>query len=140
MSCEESEGIAAVVQERSARVYDAAYAGEDVYFDAAWSVASSTSSVSDWPASTISSGSCASQPMSRAGVAMWSKSMVLEFFTLKNFPTAGVDAGEIDGAALLELIDSPHAEALFTAPAPDGLGFNRLMYHGRFRSEFRGVC
>lgn len=140
VSCEEAEGIAAVVQERSARVYDAAYAGEDVYFDAASSVASSTSSVSDWPASTISSGSCASQPMSRAGVAMWSKSMVLEFFTLKNFPTAGVDAGEIDGAALLELIDSPHAEALFTAPAPDGLGFNRLMYHGRFRSEFRGVC
>lgn len=139
VSAEEAEDIAALFQDRCKLAQDAAFADDDTFFDAASSVASVASAgscMSEWPAPS----GFEPLPGSRAAVAMWSKGTVLEFFAQKNFPTAGVEAGEIDGPALLELMDSPHAEALFTAPVPDGLGFNRIMYHGRFRSEFRAVC
>jgi len=68
-------------------------------------------------------------------LASWSKEEVLSFFQRCNFPTAGVDAGEIDGGALLELYKAEDALELFTAPAPDGLGFTRLMFRGKFKSE-----
>ena len=68
-------------------------------------------------------------------LSSWSKEEVLSFFQRCNFPTAGADAGEIDGGALLELYAAEDALELFTAPAPDGLGFTRLMFRGKFKSE-----
>jgi hypothetical protein len=37
--------------------------------------------------------------------------------------------------SLVNLYQDPDAESLFTAPAPDGLGFNKLMFKGRFKKE-----
>ena len=74
------------------------------------------------------------EPVS-AGVEEWGVAEVVAFFERCRFPTAGVLAGEIDGKTLLELCADEDAEAIFTAAAPDGLGFNRLMFIGRFRTE-----
>jgi hypothetical protein len=73
------------------------------------------------------------------GLADWSKEQVLSFFERCKFPTAGIEAGEVDGGALLALyratLLSKDAEELFTTPAPEGLGLNKLMFHGLFKSE-----
>ena len=69
------------------------------------------------------------------GVAQWGVAEVVAFFEKCRFPTAGVVEGQIDGKTLLELSADADAEAIFTAAAPDGLGFNRLLFVGRFRTE-----
>jgi len=79
------------------------------------------------------------------GLANWSKEEVLSFFEHCKFPTAGIEVGEVDGGSLLNLYraytDSTNAhtakdaEELFTTPAPEGLGLNKLMFRGRFKSE-----
>ena len=60
---------------------------------------------------------------------------VLEFFERCKFPTEGIRAGQVDGGSLLELYQDADAQSLFMAPAPDGLGFNKLMFKGRFKSD-----
>ena len=35
----------------------------------------------------------------------------------------------------MNLYQNPDAESLFTAPSPDGLVFNKLMFKGRFKKE-----
>ena len=69
------------------------------------------------------------------GVAQWGVAEVVAFFEKCRFPTAGVVSGQIDGKTLLELSADADAEAIFTAAAPDGLGFNRLLFIGRFQTE-----
>lgn len=79
------------------------------------------------------------------GLANWSKEEVLSFFEHCKFPTAGIEAGEVDGGALLNLYraytdatnahTAKDAEELFTKPAPEGLGLNKVMFCGRFKSE-----
>ena len=72
---------------------------------------------------------------------------MLAFFERCKFPTEGVQSGEVDGESLVNLYQDPDAESIFTAPAPDGLGFNKLMFKGRFKKEMEklvakavGVC
>jgi len=69
------------------------------------------------------------------GIESWSVEQVLAFFERCNFPTEGIQAGEVDGQSLLNLYQDSDAESLFMAPAPDGLGFNKLMFKGRFKKE-----
>ena len=69
------------------------------------------------------------------GIESWSVEQVLAFFERCNFPTAGIQAGDVDGHSLLVLYQDPDAEGLFMGPAPDGLGFNKLMFKGRFKKE-----
>ena len=68
-------------------------------------------------------------------VRSWGVDQVLAFFERCKFPTEGVQSGEVDGESLVNLYQDPDAESLFTAPAPDGLGFNKLMFKGRFKKE-----
>lgn len=70
-----------------------------------------------------------------AGLVTWSQDQVASLFKRCGFPTEGVDAGKIDGSSLLELYAADDAIDLFTSPPPDGLGFNKLMFLGRFKSE-----
>ena len=43
----------------------------------------------------------------------------------------------MDGATLVSLWREGDAEALFTAAPPDGLGFGKLLFRGRFTTEMR---
>ena len=43
--------------------------------------------------------------------------------------------GDITGESLVNLYQDPDAESLFTSPAPDRLGFNKLMFKDRFKKE-----
>ena len=45
-------------------------------------------------------------------------------------------AGQVDGKTLLQLVQDCSAEQNFLAPAPDGLGMSKLMFRGRFKTEF----
>jgi len=74
----------------------------------------------------------------RSGVKGWSVDQVLGFFESCKFPTAGVSAGQVDGNTLVSLWEDSDVEAIFTAPAPDGLGFNKLMFRGRLKREM--IC
>ena len=69
------------------------------------------------------------------GIESWRVEEVLAFFKQYNFPTEGIKAGEVDGKSLVNLYQDSDAESLFMAPAPDGLGFNKLMFKGRFKKE-----
>lgn len=70
-----------------------------------------------------------------AGLVTWSQDEVVKLFKRCGFPTEGIEAGKIDGRSLLELYAADDAIDLFTSPPPDGLGFNKLMFLGRFKSE-----
>jgi hypothetical protein len=48
-------------------------------------------------------------------------------------------AGQVDGMTLLSLSEVDDAEAIFTAPAPEGMGFNRLLFRGRFKKEMANL-
>lgn len=85
--------------------------------------------------STASAGSAGHQH----GVKDWSVDQVLVFFESCRFPTAGVSAGQVDGSTLLSLWEDRDAEAIFMAPAPDGLGFNKLMFRGRLKNELANL-
>jgi hypothetical protein len=43
--------------------------------------------------------------------------------------------GQVDGSTLLTLYRDSNAAALFTAPVPEGFGFNTLLFRGRFKKE-----
>ena len=62
---------------------------------------------------------------------------VLAFFEQCKFPTEGVQAGVVNGEALVTLYQSPEAESYFTTPAPNGFGFNKLMFKGRLKTEMQ---
>jgi len=51
------------------------------------------------------------------------------------FPTEYIVANFINGPALMGLCADADAESLFTAPAPRGLGFNKILFRGRFKNE-----
>jgi len=51
------------------------------------------------------------------------------------FPTEYIVANVINGQALMDLYEDADAETLFTAPAPRGLGFNKILFRGRFKNE-----
>ena len=68
-------------------------------------------------------------------VPKWNVLQVLHFFEDFKFPTEGVEAGQVDGSTLLALSQESNAEELFTSPVPNCLGFNRLLFIGRFRKE-----
>jgi len=68
-------------------------------------------------------------------VSLWDEDQVLSLFRRCKFPTEGIVANNVDGPALLRLYADADAEDMFTAPAPDGLGFNKILYRGRFVSE-----
>ena len=70
-----------------------------------------------------------------AGLMTWRQDQVVRLFKRCGFPTEGIEAGKIDGRSLLELYTADDAMELFTAPVPDGLGLNRLMFRGRFKIE-----
>ncbi len=69
------------------------------------------------------------------GVEQWRVEQVLTFFEQYNFPTAGVMTGQLDGRTLLSFFENHDAEDIFTAPVPNGMGFNRIMFIGRFKME-----
>jgi hypothetical protein len=107
--------------------------------------------VEQW-ACNIACNSCNSEACSSnctevvsAGVEQWGVEQVLSFFEQCKFPTAGVMAGQVDGMTLLSLFQDDDAEAIFTAPAPAGMGFNRILFKSRFKREManlsgRGEC
>ena len=102
------------------------------------SSSASSSTIDDVDNVTDNTSVCTSECRSESdskGVESWSQAQVLSFFQRRGFPTEGVEAGKIDGAALLELYHADDALELFTAPVPDGLGFNKLMFRGSFKSE-----
>ena len=68
-------------------------------------------------------------------IACWGVDQVITFFERCRFPIEGIKAGEVDGQTLLNLYEDADAETIFTAPAPDGLGFNKLMFKGRVKKE-----
>ena len=73
------------------------------------------------------------------GVEQWGEEKVLEFFQKNNFPTAGLIAGQVDGMTLLNLLDGDTAESDFTAQAPEGMSFTRLLFRGRFKKEMENI-
>jgi hypothetical protein len=73
------------------------------------------------------------------GVQHWSVAQVLSFFEKYKFPTAGVMAGQVDGMTLLNLLDGDTAESDFTAQAPEGMSFTRLLFRGRFKKEMENL-
>ena len=70
-----------------------------------------------------------------SGVSVWDVDQVLILFRRCKFPTEGIVANNVDGPALLSLYADADAEEMFTAPVPDGLGFNKLLFTGRFKNE-----
>ena len=68
-------------------------------------------------------------------VQAWGVDQVLAMFERHKWPTEGVKQGQVDGATLLSLWREDDADALFTAAPPDGLGFGRLLFRGRFATE-----
>jgi hypothetical protein len=68
----------------------------------------------------------------------WSVQDVLAFFERFSFPTAGVEQGQVDGKTLLFLFNDEHnALTSFTDPVPDGMGFSKLLFLGKFKMELR---
>ena len=66
----------------------------------------------------------------------WSIQDVLAFFERFSFPTEGVVQGCVDGKTLLFLLnDEKNALANFTDPVPDGMGFSKLLFRGKFKME-----
>jgi hypothetical protein len=66
----------------------------------------------------------------------WSMQDVLAFFERFSFPTEGVVQGCVDGKTLLFLLnDEKNALANFTDPVPDGMGFSKLLFRGKFKME-----
>ena len=72
-------------------------------------------------------------------VEAWDVDQVLAMFEKHKFPTEGVRQGQVDGATLVSLWREGDAEALFTAAPPDGLGFGKLLFRGRFTTEIRKI-
>jgi len=70
-------------------------------------------------------------------VQAWDVDQVLAMFEQHKWPTEGVKQGQVDGATLLSLWREDDAEELFTATPPDGLGFGKLLFRGRFTTEMR---
>lgn len=70
-------------------------------------------------------------------VQAWDVDQVLAMFERHKFPIEGVRQGQVDGETLVSLWREPDAEALFTAAPPDGLGFGKLLFRGRFTTEMR---
>ena len=64
---------------------------------------------------------------------------VIAFFEECKFPTEGVRTGLVDGESLESICAEEDAEAIFCAPVPDGFGFGRLMYVGRFKKEMAAL-
>jgi len=155
ISDEAHSGTMAQLTERCNRVWQAVQVDEGVLDDAASSNSScDTSAKSSLPADGAAAedkpkqgsdegGSAVSTLAAGcrycAGIVSWSKEDVLIFFQRCNFPTEGVETGELDGSALLELLNADDAEVLFTEPVPDGLGFNKVLFRGRFQSEIRSA-
>ena len=48
-----------------------------------------------------------------------------------------MQAGEVNCEAFVNLYQDPDAESLFTAPEPDGLSFNKLMFKGSLKTEMQ---
>jgi hypothetical protein len=92
--------------------------------------------LSDDSGSTSSSNST---KVSSEGVEQWDVDQVLSFFEQCKFPTSGVVVGQIDGMTLLSLYQDKDAEAIFTTPTPEGMGFNRLLFRGRFKKEMTNL-
>ena len=78
---------------------------------------------------------CSEGETRMGNVTKWGVEQVLRFFEECKFPTEGVEAGQVDGSTLLALSRESDAEELFTSPVPNGMGFNRLLFIGRFRKE-----
>jgi hypothetical protein len=49
-----------------------------------------------------------------------------------------VITGQVDGSTLLTLYRDSNATALFTAPVPEGFGFNTLLFY-RFKKEIHNL-
>jgi len=58
-----------------------------------------------------------------------------DFFENCKFLTAGVHVGKVDGNTLLPLWEDSDAEAIFIAPVPNSLGFNKIIFCERLKSE-----
>jgi len=69
----------------------------------------------------------------------WSVEQVQAFFEECKFPTQGVVDGLVDGKTLELLCAQEDAQAIFCAPVPDGFGFGRLLYVGRFKTEMAAL-
>jgi hypothetical protein len=67
----------------------------------------------------------------------WDVDQVVAMFERHNFPSEGVRQGQVDGKTLVSLFRDGNAEELFTAAPPNGLGFSKLLFRGRFAAEMR---
>jgi len=70
-------------------------------------------------------------------VQAWDVDQVMAMFELHKFLSEGLRQGQVDGETLVSLWREPDAEALFTAAPPDGFGFGKLLFRGRFTTEMR---
>ena len=66
-----------------------------------------------------------------------SEAQVKVFLHDNGYPTDGVDAGAVDGAALIKLFFDPHARENFCEPVPDGMGFDPDVFETRFKPQMR---
>ena len=67
----------------------------------------------------------------------WDVDQVVAMLHRHKLPTEGAKEGQVDGNTLESLFREDDAEALFTAPPPEGLGFSKLQFRGRFTVEMR---
>ena len=67
----------------------------------------------------------------------WSEAQVKAFLYNNGYPTDGVDAGAVDGAALIKLFFDPHARDNFCEAVPDGMGFDPDVFETRFKPQMR---
>jgi hypothetical protein len=67
----------------------------------------------------------------------WDVDRVVAMLQSLKLPTEGAKEGQVDGSTLESLFREDDAEALFTAPPPEGLGFSKLQFRGRFTVEMR---
>ena len=68
-------------------------------------------------------------------ISGWTDEQVRDLFASLNFPTAGIVENFIDGDSLGLMCADINAEETFCAAVPDGLGFTKLLFKGRFKKE-----
>jgi len=77
----------------------------------------------------------ASVPAPVLVVQSWTEADVDAFFSRCNFPVHGLQGNAIDGPSLVLLFLDADAPTFFCQEPPDGLGFSKIMFVGRFTKE-----
>ena len=70
-------------------------------------------------------------------VSDWSQDDVKEFLQVNGYPTDGVDAGAVNGPALIALFFDTNAHNLFCDAVPNGMGFDPHSFETHFKPQMR---